>query len=155
MRLPVGPPRFMKTHLQKRIEDVRAAKLTKRRTKKYIAQIKRQGWSNMDLWGLNTHLARYMLPMLRKFFENPMGYPCNLKSVKEWQDIGAEIIWAMERFANDDFSDLAEKTTGYRVLKIKDDEELRKAWLEETKRLYERADKGLHLFAEYFGNLWD
>lgn len=146
----------MKTHLEKRIADVRATKLDKRREQRYISQLTRQGWSDMDVWGLNTHLANYMLPLLRKLFANLHGYPCNLKSIDEWQAIGAKIIWAMERYAKDDFFDLAEEATGYRVLgPEKDKKKLRKKWCAETKRLYAEADKGLHLFAEYFGSLWD
>lgn len=145
----------MKTYLQKRIADIKSVRCTKRRERRYIAQLKRQGWSNMDLWGLNTYLANHMLPMLQKFFKNPMGYPCGLKSVDEWKAIGAEITWAVERYAKDDFSELAEQATGYNVLKTRDDEKLRKKWLAENKRLYRRANKGMHLFAEYFCNLWD
>lgn len=109
----------------------------------------------MDVWGLNTHLANYMLPMVRQLFAKPSGYPCILNSVKEWQAIGAEIVWALERYAKDDFSELAEQATGYRVMDKIDNKKLRKKWFVELGRLYKRAQKGMHLFAEYFGNFWD
>jgi len=129
----------------------------------------------MDLWGLNTHLARYILPMLRKFFKNPMGHPCDLKSVKEWQAIGDKMIWSLERHDKDDMFELAETKTGYhptskriryvdakgkpavKFVRATDDsdEALRKAWLAELKRLQEQEQEGMRLFGEYFGNLWD
>jgi hypothetical protein len=145
----------MKTYIQKRIDAIKSVKMSKARERRYIAQLKRQGWSNMDLWGLNTHLANYMLPMFRQFFADPVGHPCDLKSGKEWQAIGAEIIWALERHAADDFFDLAEAKTGYKPADMRENMTLRKAWLAENKRLYARADAGMALFGKYFGNFWD
>lgn len=143
----------MKTHIEKRIADIKASKLTKGRERKYIAQLTRRGWSDMDCWGLNIHLANYMLPMLKKFFKSPMGYPCNLKSVKEWQLIGDKMIWAIERYAKDDAGELAEVEVGYSVLGK--DKSRRKAWLAALTRNHEQMTEGMRLFAEYFGNLWD
>ena len=145
----------MKTYQQKRIEYIKSAKLSKARERRYISQLKRNGWSNMDLWGLNTHLARTMLPMFKAFLAHPCGHPCSLKSVKEWQAIGAEIIWALERHAADDFFDLAEAKTGYKPACMRENMALRKLWLAENKRLYARADAGMALFGKYFGNFWD
>ena len=145
----------MMSHLQKRIADVKAAKLDKCRERRYIRQLQRRGWSNMDVWGLNTHLANYMLPMFKLLFTNPSGYPCNLKSRKQWQAIGKKIIWSLERHAKDDFFDLAEAATGYRPMSKPENPALRKAWMLKTKRIYAQADEGMYLFAKYFGNFWD
>ena len=145
----------MKTYLQKRIADIKAIKMTKRRERRYIAQLKRQGWANSDLWGLNTYLATLMVPMLKQFFKHLNGYPCNLKSAEEWQAIGAEMIWAMERYAKDDFFELADLQVGYTIAKCRDNKKKYKKWRAANNRLYARAQKGLKLFAEYFPNLWD
>jgi len=144
----------MKTFIQKRIADIKAAKLTKGRERKYIAQLERRGWSDMDVWGLNTHLANYMLPMVKLLFKNPQGHPCDLKSLKAWKAIGAKITWSLERYATDDFFELAEKATGYHPGKT-NDEKLRKRWSAKNRELSLQAQEGMHLFGIYFCNFWD
>ncbi len=145
----------MRTYTEKRISDIQAMQLRKKVKRQYIAQIRRRGWADCDCWSLDRHLARYMLPMLRRLFSSQSGYPCELRPGK-WRAIKAEITWAVERFAKDDIFEIVEAETGYKPRSPGgDNRRLRAAWARRVMALHRRAERGMILFGKYFGSLWD
>lgn len=135
-----------------------------------------RGYSDCDIWGLNTHLAELLIPRL-KALRNlpPHGFPSSLeghsivvsesdeeweKGYQEWLEILDKMIVAFELFLLDG-DDL-----DYGLKKCWIDEETRewhsetdeKVWEETQKILAERQvkiDEGIALFAKHFQNLWD
>jgi len=81
-----------------------------------------------DTWNLDMTLAAVILPALKQFkIASEDQYPGDMESPETWQDILDSMIYAFEIHANPDTMMDAE---------------------------YERAQKGLDLFAKHFGSLW-
>jgi len=98
-----------------------------------------RGYSDPEVWDLQWHNAKWILPRLKKLRLIHHGYPICLqksdkhydeKYVKEWRDILDNMIEAFELIAEDDMWEYDEK-----------------------KRT--RVSEGLKLFAEYYTALWD
>lgn len=100
-----------------------------RRCKKKKQQIKAQ-----ELWGLDVHLAKLILPKLKAFREmHRISYPCNLKNnggFEEWNNILDKMIFAFQYVVEEDKC---------------------KVYLSD----YDKYEEGIKLFAEYFMDLWD
>lgn len=58
-----------------------------------------------ELWALNTTIAKFILPRIKKFKELTPACPLGL-SGKEWKKILDDIIYAMEYYANDRYEAL-------------------------------------------------
>lgn len=97
--------------------------------------LKKKGLSkitNEEVWDLDVTLAKYILPRLIKFKNiNTNGYPVIFNSLEEWHKVIDKMIWSFEK-------------------------QLNNAWnynsLDEESKIYL---EGVHLFAEYFSDLWD
>ena len=134
----------MKSHLQKRIAEIKAVKLDKRRERRYIAQLKRQGWCNMDCWSLDIYLAGMMLPMLRELFRFQSGHPVDCTPAA-WKVIQGKILYAIERYAKDDILDICDAAQGKKN---------RDVYVARFNLECEKMREGMRLFGEYFGALW-
>ncbi len=99
-----------------------------------------------DLWSLDHTLATIIAPCLKKFLESPKGYPGNIKSNKQWNDLIEKMHWSFQQIANDEPDHPKRKSNpleaGF------DNYEL------EYKKYHKKIDEGLKLFAKYFQHLW-
>lgn len=108
---------------------------------KYLWQKLTRGFSDEITWNLNTELAKWLLPRLKRFKELANGYPPNL-TPEEWEENLDKVIHALEievyeedvklwsMFSNDDA-----KTAYY-------------------KKLEKEREEGLKILGEYMGYLW-
>lgn len=97
-----------------------------KRQKKWKKQRKQRGFDSTELWNLDVTITKFVLPRLKAFKEEIIGYPANL-SEKKWDKILDKIIAAFEILSNEDPF-------------LYDDE---------------KVDNGLKLFAKYYNRLWD
>ena len=84
-------------------------------------------------------IAEFIYPRLKYFRENKMGYPIELNSMEEWNDILDKMLYAFDFALNED-SDRFSPT---------------EFDLEEYQSISDRIVEGFKLFGEYFFNLWD
>ena len=112
----------------------------KRVYRKNIFRIKK-GWLAPNVTNLYSDLAPYILKRLTLFRKITWGYPINMSFLK-WKMLLDEMIWAFWFYANEDDIEIWFWDNGH-------DFEY-----EELKWWYWRADRGLKLFAKYYGNLW-
>jgi len=101
--------------------------------------------SDLNLWNLDIHLAKIILPKLIAFRSMPrLGYPASLQDENEWEKILDEMIFAFKYTLAD--AEIKRK-------------EFEKKYGEINKENYvkfeKRSQKGLELFGLYFRNLWD
>jgi len=96
------------------------------RSVKFFWQRLTRGWDDSETWCLDAHLAKWLLPRLKRFKEVNCGYPPSLTSDK-WDEKIDDIIFAMERVANEELMDTAD---------------------------HKRYDKGIKAFSEYWRDLW-
>jgi hypothetical protein len=97
--------------------------------------------SDGDLWNMDAHLARIILPKLSAFrAQNLQGYPEESGSMEAWLAILDEMIYAMQ----------------WKILEYQHDTTLFKySSIPSTPEEAERAQKGFELFGKYFNHLWD
>lgn len=95
------------------------------RYKKYQNQLKKSGFSDTELWGLDYSIAAFVLPRLIRFKEILHSHPANL-TFEQWKEVLDKIILAMEITVNG----------------------------EDWERNIELIE-GVKLFGEYFTDLWD
>jgi hypothetical protein len=112
-----------------------------RRNIKWAYQKFTRGFTDADLWGLDSHLAEYILPRLVAFRNRgAMGHPCDFKTNEEWLAVVDDMIHGMtfvlheELYIEDEFTDSSRERYRYHA---------------------DRAQRGLEAFGEYFMNLWD
>lgn len=95
---------------------------------------------DVDTWNLDYNIARYTLPLLKRFKELKNGFPARLESMEEWDEILDKIIWSLEEIVNDEDG---LQLTGY----TEQDREI-------IKEYYNKKQEGLRLFGEYLCDLW-
>jgi hypothetical protein len=93
----------------------------------YLIQWIRNGFPDSDIWNLDWSIAKYTLPRLKRLKEIQCGFPGDLGSMEEWDEIIDKIILAFDKIAN------SEPPT------------------EDCKEIKE----GLDLFRKYYFSLWD
>jgi hypothetical protein len=107
-----------------------------KRYKRHLKQLKTNGFSDSETWGLYGVIADFVLPRLIRFREITPGTPGALSSEQEWLDILDKMIFSFQW--------------------AKDDNETAHIDLSNAER--QEGDKkcaeGLKLFAEYFRALW-
>lgn len=97
------------------------------RKKKGLSKI-----TNEEVWGLDCTLAKFILPRLIKFKQiNVNSHPSNLSGMEEWHAIIDKMIWSFEKVIKDDWN------------------------MKNAEKEQERYLEGMHLFADYFKDLWD
>jgi hypothetical protein len=103
-----------------------------KREKLFKKQREERGWDDSETWSLDSTIARFVLPRLKRFKELNCGYPSFLSSIEEWNEILDHIIYAMEVISDEEL---------YYGCKL-------------TKKDWKRVNKGFRLFGKYFQNLW-
>lgn len=91
----------------------------------------RYGAGCCDIFNLDYYLAKKILKPLKVFRQDVCSYPGNFNSIKEWEDILDEMIFAFDYTVNEDSYDFDN-------------------WREYD----DRQSKGYKLFGEYYGHLW-
>lgn len=97
-----------------------------KRSLKFWWQRRTRGFGDNETWNMDTETCRYMLPRLRRFREISNGVPAELTE-QRWDEILDDMIFAFEFYGS-----------GYDP--------------DETQ--WQRAERGLQLFAEYLPALW-
>lgn len=100
--------------------------LLKRRIKHSYQKI-RYGFSNRELWSLDSSISAFILPRLKRFREITCGYPPDFNSLDEWKSALDKMIVAFE---------LAHEP-----------------WNIE-KEYQDKVSEGLDLFRKYYFSLW-
>jgi len=95
------------------------------RSLRFWFQRRTRGWDDSETWGLDTTIARFVAPRLKRFREIANGYPGELTE-KKWDEMLAKMQLAFELIAADQIED-------------EDRPEI---------------EEGLRLFAEWFRGLW-
>lgn len=62
---------------------------------KHWWQRRTRGWDDSDTWNLDSTIAKFALPRLRRFKELTCGHPGNL-TAEEWDSILDDIIYGLE-----------------------------------------------------------
>ena len=88
----------------------------------------KNGYDYKDTWDLDYATAKWILPRLKGFRKNHIGYPGDL-TPEEWDAILDKMIAAFEMQATGDYWD--------------------DSWNQEV------VDEGLQLFAKHYNSLWD
>jgi hypothetical protein len=107
---------------------------TDKRYKKYLSQLKKQGFSDSETWALDSVICQFTLPRLKRFREINGGYPTGLSDEK-WNVILDKMIFAL------DWSLTCED----KCVTLSPDEQ-EKMWV--------NFEEGMSLFAKYFRHLW-
>lgn len=106
-----------------------------KRYSRYVKQLKTNGFSDTETWGLYSVITQFVLPRLIRFKEITCAYPTDLTS-EQWNEILDKMIFAFQ-WIEEDASDYYFKlSNGQRNENDK------------------KCEEGLKLFAEYFRGLW-
>lgn len=95
-----------------------------------------RGYADYEVWSLNSVIADFVIPRLKKLKIIMSGYPVDIwnekksdeQAMKEWRRILDKMITAFELFSND--------------------------W-ECNEEKKQKVEEGLDLFRKYYINLWD
>jgi len=98
---------------------------------RWFIQRGKRGYADCDVWDFNSYLSRVIAAGVREL-KNGTGYPVGL-SPRKWNNV-------LEKIA-----------IGFEAELLMEDSFL----LEEAKKLEKKRKKGMLLFVEYFGSLWD
>lgn len=114
-----------------------------------------------DIYNLDNTIARFILPRLKFYKKNTIGYPPDL-TLKEWKDILDKMILSLELILDTSEPDFGERK--YHIEKMDDnlsklvedpdstfDSEAYMKWCKDKES---KINEGLKLFAEYFQSLW-
>ena len=114
-----------------------------------------------DIYSLDNTIARFVLPRLKFFKKNIIGYPPDI-TFEEWKSIIDKMILSFELILDTSEPDFGERK--YYTEKINDnisklvedpdstfDSEAYMKWCKDKES---KINEGLKLFAEYFQSLW-
>lgn len=114
-----------------------------------------------DIYSLDNTIARFILPRLKFYKKNVIGYPPDI-TLEEWKDILDKMILAFELILDTSEPDFGEHKC--HIEKMNDnisklvedpgstfDSEAYRKWHKDKQKTIE---EGLKLFAEYFQSLW-
>lgn len=116
--------------------------------------------SSRECWNLDATIAEFIIPRLKKYKQETIGYPCldrelytktnEQKSItfEDWKNILDEMILAFELSLTDPFDELERLNLD---IKNKTDYDIFMNICEERNRKIER---GLDLFKYYYQDLW-
>lgn len=105
-----------------------------RRVPRWTWQRARRGYSDRDLWSLDTYICGVVGAGVEHLRRVSHGHPADLTE-DEWDDILTRISGPLLAYSSEKFED------GYTY-----DEEMAR---------YEAAREAMHLFAEHLGGMWD
>lgn len=136
-----------------------------RRRRKFIKERAEKGWSRYDAWDFDVYLAIVISGGLeclaKRHYSLPHGY-----TSEEWSKKLLYIAECFKQYLEEPENQFFEAYDNAKIIERKDgcitltdNEELRRAYLDEEKRLYEekmkRLKEGFDLLYEIFPNLWD
>ena len=104
-----------------------------KRAPEFAEQRRTRGFDDSELWSLDSTIAAFILPRLRRFKEIAHGHPGQI-TPEEWDGILDKMILAFERVA------------GQFELGATRDQE---------RQYSEEIEEGMKLFAEWFSSLWN
>jgi hypothetical protein len=110
--------------------------LPEKRDWKFFWQRRTRGWSDDETWCLDTTIAKFVLPRLKRFREIDCGYPGGLKE-KEWETILDKMIFSFEQIVSEDSDKRLDGETDGQY---------------QDRR--SRIREGLKLFGKWFQALW-
>jgi len=90
-------------------------------------------FKNEELWSLDTTIAKFVLPRLKRFKKATRGHPSDLTE-KQWDDILDKMIFS--------FDFIVDHKKMYAIGNIGND------------KVWKKVDTGLALFAKWFNSLW-
>ena len=99
---------------------------------KYKYQKITRGFTDLEIWNLDHTTAKWLIPRLKYLKENTCGYPPDLETFEEWQEILQKMIDAFELYNGD--SDTFD--------------------MDQLKTENEIIEEGMQLFGKYFRSLW-
>lgn len=70
------------------------------RSVKYFFQRRTRGWDDSETWSLDFHMAKFLVPRLKRFKQLNCAYPYGL-TFEEWEQELDEMIFAFEWYADD------------------------------------------------------
>jgi len=104
-----------------------------------------RGYDDRVLWGLNYAVADIAIPALEFMRDKGMGTPMCI-APKVWKRKLNTMIEGFRAFQNDnDWPDELDNVTD-------PDFKQRRKWMNKNQK---KQDRGMALFSEHFGNLWD
>ena len=112
-----------------------------------------------DLWSLNITIANFVLPRLKRFKKENIGYPGidEMDTPEKWDEALDKMILAFEYVISWDDWWLNNPRYDYLDAKSKYDNEyvteIRKSYLDENKRRQVAISEGLQLFVKWFLHL--
>lgn len=112
-----------------------------------------------DLWSLDITIAKFVLPRLKKFKKENIGYPGieEMDTHEKWDEALDKMILAFEYVISWDDWWLDNPRYDYLDAKSKYDDEyvtkIRNSYLAENKRRQVAISEGLQLFAKWFLHL--
>jgi hypothetical protein len=124
---------------------------------KYFIQRGKRGYSNRDLWDVNSYLCEIIPQMIRHLAKNNTGCPSDLWDSKKinnechkWETILEEIAQGFEagKEINDSIG------CRYRV-DVEDNAFVFKYDKKRATLLTNKFNRGMELFHKYFFSLWD
>ncbi len=124
--------KWVKVQLEE-IDSSNTSPRLKDRKKKFHKQFKEQGWTDMDTWSLDSAIARFILPRLKRFKELTIGVPNGFNDIAEWYAVLDQMILAFELMLAIDKPNYDFKNSKKDNVKIK---------------------RGLNLFVKYYLALW-
>lgn len=113
-----------------------------------------------DLWNLDITIANFVLPRLKKFKKENIGYPGRkeMDTPEKWDEALDKMILAFEYIISWDDWWLDDPKYNYIRAESKYDDEyvtkIRNSYLAEDKRRQVAIREGLELFAKWFRDLW-
>ena len=108
---------------------------TDKRYRRHIKQLKLNGFTDSETWGLDSVIAEFILPRLIRFKELNIGFP-DVFTFDSWNDVIDKMIFAFDWSLNCD------------------DEKYDNLSKEEQEINWKKYEEGMQLFAKYFRHLW-
>ena len=102
---------------------------TKLRSIRFFFQRLIRGWDDAETWNIDSTVATFILPRLKRFAQLRIGHPSEISDA-QWTKIIDQIIWSMEYISNENHYIITDK--------------------KDCKKLQD----GLNLFGKWFLYLW-
>jgi hypothetical protein len=124
----------------------------KPRDVKHWFQRASRGYDDTSYYGVDYHIVKIIIPILKDLRENCHGYPgYGGMTIEKWEKILDRMIlgWeAAKRVCDDEYY----LKTGFPEKRFEGDT---KIWHKAMKKDIKRFEKMMPLFTKYFFNLWD
>ena len=125
---------------------------------KWFIQRGTRGWADCDTWGLDDYLARIIYEGIKHLNKNSHGYPCDLKSLKDWRYILSTIEYTFKLIHTNTLG-ITHTYLPYKQMSFNDYTTVYKKFKSIgkllTKKEFERYQLGWSYYREYFFALWD